>query len=77
MTDGNQDGYADDADFIRSFSNMGMSPWELTNLFLMIDINGNGQIDVNEWRNFRTMFIEKFEAADKDNNLLLNEDEFL
>jgi hypothetical protein len=43
----------------------------------MVDINGNGQIDVNEWRNFRTMFVEKFEAADADHNLLLTEDEFL
>jgi len=29
LTDANQDGYADEADFIRTFANIGMSPWEL------------------------------------------------
>lgn len=43
----------------------------------MIDISGNGQIDTNEWRNFHTMFITKFSAADSDKNLLLEEKEFI
>lgn len=30
----------------------------------MIDINGNGQVDQHEWRNFHDMFIVKFQAAD-------------
>jgi len=37
----------------------------------MCDSNGNGQIDVHEWRNFHDMFIIKFAAADKDGDLVL------
>ena len=40
----------------------------------MTDANGNGQIDVNEWRNFHDMFIRKFVESDTDKNNLLNEE---
>lgn len=76
LTDGNQDGFADEGDFIRSFNNLQMSPWELRQLFLMVDTNGNGQVDAHEWRNFHDMFITKFAQADKDQDLLLKEKEF-
>jgi hypothetical protein len=51
-----------------------MSPWELRQLFLMSDSNGNGQIDVHEWRIFHDMFITKFITADTDKNNLLEVD---
>lgn len=53
-----------------------MSPWELKQIFLMVDSNGNGQVDAHEWRNFHDMFIIKFTAADKDKDIQLVEAEF-
>lgn len=53
-----------------------MSPWELKQIFLMVDSNGNGQVDAHEWRNFHDMFIIKFSAADKDKDIQLVEAEF-
>lgn len=54
-----------------------MSPWELKQLFLMADSNGNGQIDAHEWRNFHDMFIVIFNQADLDKDLHVNAAEFV
>lgn len=40
----------------------------------MIDINGNGQIDTQEYGNFYSMFVSKFETHDKDLDGLLDKD---
>jgi len=41
----------------------------------MADFKREGKIDLNQWRLFKTMFIDKFNEADKDHNLKLNKEE--
>jgi hypothetical protein len=41
----------------------------------MADFKKEGAIDINQWRLFRNMFVNKFTAADADKNLFLNKDE--
>ncbi len=43
----------------------------------MADFKREGKIDLNQWRLFKTMFIDEFNQADKDKNLKLKKDEVL
>jgi hypothetical protein len=43
----------------------------------MADFKREGKIDLNQWRLFKTMFIDKFNEGDKDHNLKLNKEELL
>ena len=37
----------------------------------MADFKNTGNLDMQQWKLFRNMFVKKFEAADKDGDLLL------
>jgi hypothetical protein len=43
----------------------------------MADFQRSGTIDMNEWKLFRNIYIEKFELADKDKNLHLTAEELV
>jgi len=51
-----------------------MSIWEIGQLFIFADINRSGEVDINEWRMFHSLFIKKFQALDKENKLRLTAD---
>ena len=48
-----------------------MSEWEINQIFKVADFNRDDQIDMNEWRNFRFTFVDKFEKADSSGSLYL------
>ena len=75
LSDANQDGKVDEGDFIRGFANLEMTSWEIKQIFSMADFKKEGQVDINQWRLFREMFVKKFMVADVDQNLLINEAE--
>lgn len=77
LTDANEDGRLDEGDFVRGFTSTKMSIWEIGQLFTFADINRSGDIDINEWRMFHSLFIKKFQALDKDHNLRLSLDELV
>ena len=49
-----------------------MTVWEIKQIFLLADFTSNGQIDQSQWILFRDIYIEKFNNADINKNLLLN-----
>ena len=75
LSDANQDGKVDEADFIRGFANLEMTTWEIKQIFSMADFTKQGNLDISQWRLFSEMFIQKFNKADADHNLLLSADE--
>lgn len=42
---------------------------------MIIDMNKSGKVDIQEWRNFKFTFMDRFIEFDKDKNELLNEEE--
>ena len=42
---------------------------------MMIDSNKSGTIDLNEWRNFKFLFMQRFMDNDKDQNEMLTVEE--
>lgn len=47
LSDANQDGKVDEADFIRGFANLEMTTWEIKQIFSMADFKKEGQVDIN------------------------------
>jgi len=53
-----------------------MNAWEISQIFQIADHSKQGAIDMNQWKIFHGMFIKRFERADEDGDLLLDEREF-
>lgn len=56
---------------------MQLTSWEIQQIFSMADFKKEGNIDINQWRLFRNMFVAKFNTADADKNLFLSPAEFV
>ena len=52
-----------------------MKHWALQELFRFADFKKTGTIDISQWRLFSEMYVDKFNKADADHDLLLKEAE--
>ena len=76
LSDANQDGQVDEQDFVRGFANRRMNSWEIGQIFKIADFNKKGAIGIHEWKIFVEMFINRFDEADANHDLLIDESEF-
>lgn len=49
-----------------------MTEWDINQIFKVCDFNRDDNIDMNEWRVFRSTFIAKFEEQDTENSLYVD-----
>jgi len=75
--DYNRDFQNDFTELERILKNHAVTKGEARNIFSIIDINNDNQLNDMEWRNFRRIFVEPFEKCDADQDYFLSEEELL
>jgi len=61
LSDENGDGKSEYYEFARIFENHHLTEGEIKSLFNLADVNKNNRLTIQEWTDFRRLFVEPFE----------------